>query len=137
LGSALTVKSLPCVSMIAPGKVASLASKAAGKRVRARVYKALTSGEASVERVQLNYSNKYVRKKCSKLTSQVTIWHGDALLTRNSDRRSQIISCDTSGMVNVPFTSVPSLAVPCHFMTTLQSKIVINLTGNGSKDGLA
>jgi len=56
LGSALMVKSLPCVSTIAEGKVANLASKAVGRRVRASVNKALTSGEASVERVQLNYS---------------------------------------------------------------------------------
>lgn len=63
LGSALMVKSLPCVSTIAEGKAANLASRAVGRRVRASVNKALTSGEVSVERVQLNYSKYSCQKR--------------------------------------------------------------------------
>ena len=65
LGSALMVKSLPCVSMIAEGNAANLASKAVGRRVRARVNKVLTSGEESVERVQLNYSKQLLSEKAA------------------------------------------------------------------------
>lgn len=53
LGSALTVRSFPCVSMMALGKVDNLASSAAGRRVRASVNTAFTSGEASVVSDQL------------------------------------------------------------------------------------
>lgn len=63
LGSALMVKSLPCVSTIAKGKAANLASRAVGRRARASVNKALTSGEVSVERVQLNYSKYSCQKR--------------------------------------------------------------------------
>lgn len=52
LGSALTVKSLPWVSMSAEGKVASFVSNAAGRRALASAKMAITSGEGSVERVQ-------------------------------------------------------------------------------------
>ncbi len=48
----LIVRSLPCVSMIALGKVASFVSIATGNRLFARSKIALTSEEASVERVQ-------------------------------------------------------------------------------------
>ena len=52
---------------------------------------------------------------------------GRISLTTKSDSLSHMISCDTSGIINVPLTSVPSLAEPVHFNTILQSKIVINL----------
>ena len=53
LGSALTVRSFPCVSIMALGNVASFASRTAGRRVRARVNTASTSGDAAVVRDQL------------------------------------------------------------------------------------
>lgn len=53
LVSVLIVRSLPWASMIALGNVASLVSIATGSRLFARSKIALTSGEVSVERVQL------------------------------------------------------------------------------------
>ena len=47
-GSALTVKSLPWTSIITPGRLESFVSITFGRRDRARVNNALTSGEAPV-----------------------------------------------------------------------------------------
>lgn len=104
--------------MIADGKVANFVSIATGSRLCARAKTAFTSGEAVVERVQLYYK-QLMSEKMSR------IQRGN--LTANSDRLSQMISCDTSGIVNEPCTSVPSLALPAHFNDTLQSKMVISL----------
>lgn len=52
--------------------------------------------------------------------------------TANSESLSQMISCDTSGMVKEPLTSVPSLVFPVHDSETRVSKIVMSL--NGSED---
>lgn len=55
LGSALIVRSLPCVSTRATGNSANLASRAAGRRDLASAKRALTAGEVAVLRVQLYY----------------------------------------------------------------------------------
>jgi hypothetical protein len=49
LGSVLTVRSLPCVSIIATGNSANLASRATGRRDLARAKTELTSGLLAVE----------------------------------------------------------------------------------------
>ena len=53
LGSALTVRSFPWVSMMALGNVANFVSSAVGKRDLANANKALTSVDDSVVRLQL------------------------------------------------------------------------------------
>lgn len=52
LGSALTVKSLPCVLMRTSGNSANFASKAAGNRFLMTSYRARTAGEAEVTKDQ-------------------------------------------------------------------------------------
>lgn len=47
--------------------------------------------------------------------------------TTKSESLSQIISCDISGIVKEPFTSVPSLVVPTQDNVIRISKMVISL----------
>lgn len=54
--------------------------------------------------------------------------------TTKSESLSQIISCDTSGIVREPLTSVPSLAVPVQDSDTRVSKIVMSLNSNEDYD---
>ena len=52
VGVALTVRSLPCVSMIAVGNCANFSSSAAGRRALASAKSASTAGERAVFRLQ-------------------------------------------------------------------------------------
>ena len=127
-GSALTVKSLPWTSIMTLGKLENLVSSTFGRRNWATVNKALTSGDGSVVRDHSYWSNPSdtIRRSLSRVTRRER--GRRILLTTKSDSLSHMISCDTSGIVNVPLTLVPSLAEPDHFNIILQSKIVINLT---------
>jgi hypothetical protein len=58
LGSALIVRSLPCVSMIAEGNSASFVSRAVGRRLLASSNKAVTAGVGSVVKVQVYCSGQ-------------------------------------------------------------------------------
>ena len=60
LGSALTVRSLPCALMIAEGNSESLASSATGRRVRASLYTASTAGLDAVVRLKFHYAFRYM-----------------------------------------------------------------------------
>lgn len=66
LGSALTVRSFPWVSMMALGNVANFVSSAVGKRVLANANKALTSVDDSVVRLQLYCGVERVCHRTSK-----------------------------------------------------------------------
>jgi len=57
LGSVLTVRSFPWVSISAVGNSANFVSRAIGRRDLARVNNASTAGEESVVRVQLYWIN--------------------------------------------------------------------------------
>jgi hypothetical protein len=61
LGSVLTVRSFPCVSIIATGNSANFASRATGKRDFAREKRASTAGDEEVLRVQLYWNEFDVR----------------------------------------------------------------------------
>ena len=60
LGSALTVRSFPCVSMMALGNSESFASSATGRRVRASLYTASTAGLDAVVRLKFHYAFRYM-----------------------------------------------------------------------------
>jgi hypothetical protein len=66
LGSALTVRSFPWVSMMALGNVANFVSSAVGKRVLANANKALTSVDDWVVRLQLYCGVERVCHRTSK-----------------------------------------------------------------------
>ena len=57
-----TVRSLPCVSMIAAGNAANLASRAEGRRDLAREKSASTAGERAVLRLHSYCSRRRVRE---------------------------------------------------------------------------
>ena len=60
LGSALTVRSFPCVLMIAGGNSANFASRTPGRRVRASLYTASTAGLDDVVRLKFHYRHQTV-----------------------------------------------------------------------------
>ena len=81
-GSELTVKSLPWTSIITLGKLANFASITFGRRDRASVNNALTSGEDSVVSDQSYYIVEYVRCRREHPLG-VTIKKGGQIPTHN------------------------------------------------------